>query len=112
MRVHTCHGARSLPGCSLSITRPETSCVSQDAFTDQVHELHRLVARQRRLCTVCDEPQVLNAALQAEQAQPADALQPRKRLKVPASFWGMRGGTTVHIACVYSHALALCCTLA
>ena len=56
--------------------------MAQDLFTDQVHELHRLVARQRRLCTMCEEPQALNAALQAEQAAQAAAERPAKRIKV------------------------------
>ena len=69
------------------------ACTLQDTFTDQVHELHRLVARQRRLCSVCDQPEALNAALQAEAArlaQPAQApeLPARKRRKVGScSLW-------------------------
>ena len=58
----------------------------QDTFSQQVHELHRLVVRQRRLCAVCEDPASLNAHLAAEQAAAAQklavALQARANIQV------------------------------
>ena len=60
----------------------------QDTFSQQVHELHRLVVRQRRLCAVCEDPAALNAHLAAQQAAAAQklavALQARANIEIRA----------------------------